>query len=79
MVFHIGFDQGIGRTFLGVTAAGSVFGPSLGSVSPVFDLVQRRSAPLYFPADGGGASAQGYCDRTEVGENTIIRVLPFFL
>jgi hypothetical protein len=65
MAFHIGFDQGIGQAFLGVAAAGSVFGPSLGSVSPVFDLVQRRSVPLYLPADGGGASAQGFGDRTQ--------------
>jgi hypothetical protein len=59
MVFHIGFDQGVGQTFLRVAVAGSVFGPSLGSVSPVYDLIQRRGVPLYLPADGGRASPQG--------------------
>jgi hypothetical protein len=41
MIFHTGFDQGISQTFLRTAAAGPVFGPSLGSVSPVLDLVQR--------------------------------------
>jgi hypothetical protein len=65
MVFHIGFDRGIGQAFLRVAAAGPVFGPLLGLVSPVFGLVRRRSVPLDLPADGGGASVQGFGDRTE--------------
>jgi hypothetical protein len=39
IAFHIGFDRRVGRTFPGVAAAGPVLGPSLGSVSPVFDFV----------------------------------------
>jgi hypothetical protein len=42
MAFRIGFDRRVGRTFPGAAAAEPVFGPSLGSVSPVFDFVQRE-------------------------------------
>jgi hypothetical protein len=64
MVFDIGFDQGIGQPFPGVAVAGPVFGPSLGSVSPVFDFVQGRAVPFYLPAYGGRASARGIGDGT---------------
>jgi hypothetical protein len=42
--------------FFSVAAAGPVFGPFLGPVSPVCDFVQRWTVPLYLPADGGVAS-----------------------
>jgi hypothetical protein len=64
MVFDIGFDQGVGWTFLSMAVAGPVFGPSLGSVSPICDLVQGRRVPFYLPAYGGGASARGMGDGT---------------
>jgi hypothetical protein len=65
MVFHISFDPGIGQALPGVAAAGPVFGPFLGSVSPVCGLAQGRGVSLYLPADGGGASVQGSGDGTE--------------
>jgi hypothetical protein len=61
-MFHIGLDQALPR----VASAGPVFGPPLGPVSPVFDVVPGQGVSLYLPADGEGASAQEFGDRADV-------------
>jgi hypothetical protein len=65
MIFHIRFDEGASQVFFVMATAGTVFGASLGSVSPVGDIIQERGVTGDLAADGGGFSAQSGSDRAD--------------
>jgi hypothetical protein len=63
MRFHIKPNKGIGQSFFCMAAPGTLLGLLLGSVSPVSDCPEGRAVPPDLPADAGGVSAQGFCDK----------------